>query len=223
LSTPCGIFTSSVADFAWRPEPWQAALRENVMAHRLDDAITPTRGGRIGYAKLGLGDPGFVRTLDSWFAGSANGGDAFRIAAPPTFAPLRLGEASFPNRVALAPASEGRSPHGIPGEAQAQRLLRAAEAGAGLVLTEPVAVAADGRNTDECPTIEGEEHAEAWPEVATGAKARGHGPEIQTGAANGAEMGVWNLLQQPQREANLALALDEYLRFGLEAAALFVN
>jgi len=47
--------------------------------------------------------------------------------------------------------------------------------------------------------------------------------EIRTGADNGAEMGVWNLLQQPQREANLALALDEYLRFGLEAAALFVN
>ncbi|MFZ2973485.1 MAG: hypothetical protein WA049_12665 [Ferribacterium limneticum] len=48
-------------------------------------------------------------------------------------------------------------------------------------------------------------------------------PEIRTGADNGAEMGVWNLLQQPQREANLALALDEYLRFGLEAAAIFVN
>ena len=36
-------------------------------------------------------------------------------------------------------------------------------------------------------------------------------------------MGVWNLLQQAQREANLALVLDEYLRFGLEATALFVN
>lgn len=47
--------------------------------------------------------------------------------------------------------------------------------------------------------------------------------EIRTGAGNGAEMGVWNLLQQPQREANLSLALDEYLRFGLEAAAIFVN
>jgi hypothetical protein len=48
-------------------------------------------------------------------------------------------------------------------------------------------------------------------------------PEIRNGADNGAEMGVWNLLQQPQRESNLALALDEYLRFGLEAAALYVN
>jgi hypothetical protein len=47
--------------------------------------------------------------------------------------------------------------------------------------------------------------------------------EIRLGAANGAEMGAWNLLMQPQREANLQQALDEYLRFGLAAAAIFVN
>jgi len=58
---------------------------------------------------------------------------------------------------------------------------------------------------------------------AYGQLTRATAPEIRTGADNGAEMGVWNLLQQPQREANLALALDEYLRFGLEAAAIFVN
>lgn len=58
---------------------------------------------------------------------------------------------------------------------------------------------------------------------AYGQLTRSTAPEIRTGADNGAEMGVWNLLQQPQREANLSLALDEYLRFGLEAAAIFVN
>lgn len=58
---------------------------------------------------------------------------------------------------------------------------------------------------------------------AYGQLTRSTAPEIRTGADNGAEIGVWYLLQQPQREANLALALDEYLRFGLEAAAIFVN
>jgi hypothetical protein len=58
---------------------------------------------------------------------------------------------------------------------------------------------------------------------AYGQLTRSTAPEIRTGADNGAEMGVWNLLQQPQREANLLLALDEYLRFGLEAAPIFVN
>ena len=30
-------------------------------------------------------------------------------------------------------------------------------------------------------------------------------------------MGAWHFLQAPQRMRNLRLALDEYLRFGLEA------
>jgi hypothetical protein len=44
--------------------------------------------------------------------------------------------------------------------------------------------------------------------------------EIATGADDGAEMGAFKFLQQPQRKANLRIALDEYLRFGLEAGTI---
>jgi hypothetical protein len=44
--------------------------------------------------------------------------------------------------------------------------------------------------------------------------------EITTGAENGAEMGAFNFLMQPQRRENLLTALDEYLRFGLEAGVI---
>jgi hypothetical protein len=47
--------------------------------------------------------------------------------------------------------------------------------------------------------------------------------EIKAGAEDGSEMGVFRLLQQPQREANLRIALDEYLRFGLEAGIFYVT
>lgn len=47
--------------------------------------------------------------------------------------------------------------------------------------------------------------------------------QIRTGAASGADMGAFEHLQQPQREANLRDALDEYLRLGLEAGLHFVN
>jgi hypothetical protein len=47
--------------------------------------------------------------------------------------------------------------------------------------------------------------------------------EIRTGAEDGSEMGVFSHLKQPQREANLRTALDEYLRFGLEAGSLFAS
>lgn len=47
--------------------------------------------------------------------------------------------------------------------------------------------------------------------------------QIRTGAESGAEMGAFEFLKQPQREANLRDALDEYLRFGLEAGLFFVT
>ena len=34
-------------------------------------------------------------------------------------------------------------------------------------------------------------------------------------------MGGWCFLEEPQREANLVTALDEYLRFGLQAGVFF--
>jgi hypothetical protein len=47
--------------------------------------------------------------------------------------------------------------------------------------------------------------------------------EIKTGAADGSEMGAFNFLKQPQREANLLSSLDEYLRFGLEAGIFYAS
>lgn len=46
-------------------------------------------------------------------------------------------------------------------------------------------------------------------------------PEIRTGAEDGSEMGPFNYLQQPQREAALRVSLEEYLRFGLELGIFY--
>ena len=48
-------------------------------------------------------------------------------------------------------------------------------------------------------------------------------PELRTGAEDGSEIGAFSSLKQPQREANLRLALDEYLRSGLDAGIFFVT
>ncbi|MEH1828439.1 MAG: hypothetical protein V7L22_24400 [Nostoc sp.] len=47
--------------------------------------------------------------------------------------------------------------------------------------------------------------------------------EIRQGADDEAEMGVFHDLFQPQREINLQVRLDEYLRFGLEAGIFYVT
>jgi hypothetical protein len=47
--------------------------------------------------------------------------------------------------------------------------------------------------------------------------------QIRTGASDESEMGVYHLLYQPQRAANLRERLDEYVRFGLEAGVIHAN
>ena len=46
---------------------------------------------------------------------------------------------------------------------------------------------------------------------------------IREGADDGGEMGVMHALFQPQRETNLRIRLDEYLRFGLHAGMFYVT
>jgi anthraniloyl-CoA monooxygenase len=84
-----------------------------------------TRSGRISHANLMLRDPEFVRVLDAWMAGGG------KVAPPPAFSPFSLGSLRLPNR--LAAEQDGT--------------------GAGLVISEFVAVSADGRITPETPTI----------------------------------------------------------------------
>jgi hypothetical protein len=47
--------------------------------------------------------------------------------------------------------------------------------------------------------------------------------EIQSGAENGAEMGVFNFLYQPQRVDGLSLTIAEYLPYGHEVGVFYVN
>ncbi len=45
--------------------------------------------------------------------------------------------------------------------------------------------------------------------------------ELRTGASDGAELGAYHWVKQPQREANLRLRLREHLRVGLEAGFFY--
>ncbi len=100
-----------------------------------------TRSRRITYVNLTQRDPELVRTVDSWFNAAATGSPdgAVRLSPPPMFAPLRIGELTIPNRVAMAAGPD---------------LEAAARMGAGLVITEFVSVTQDGRITPETPVID---------------------------------------------------------------------
>ena len=100
-----------------------------------------TRSRRITYVNLTQRDPELVRTVDSWFAAAAVGSPdgAVRLSPPPMFTPLRIGDLTIPNRVALAAGPD---------------LEAAARPGAGLVISEFVSVTEDGRITPETPVID---------------------------------------------------------------------
>ena len=100
-----------------------------------------TRSRRITYINLTQRDPELVRTVDSWFAAAATGSPdgAVRLSPPPMFAPFRIGALTIPNRVVVAAGPD---------------LETAARLGAGLVITDFVAVTDDGRITPETLVID---------------------------------------------------------------------
>ncbi len=133
-----------------------AAYFERVASHRDMAPIQfafnlLTRSGRISHANLIQRDPDLVRVLDSWCARGGAPQQA-RVAPPPAFSPLSLGGLGLSNRLvgALGPSE--------PPEC-------AAAAGMGLVLTEMVAVAGDGRITPDTPTMEREGDAWQWEPI----------------------------------------------------------
>ncbi len=65
--------------------------------------------------------------------------------------------------------------------------------------------------------------SQSYGEPAYAQLAVGCAAAIRTGGENGTEMGAFNSRRQPQRAANLASALAEYLRVGLEAGAFFAT
>jgi len=100
-----------------------------------------TRSRRITYINLTQRDPELVRTVDAWFAAAAQGSSdgALRLSPPPMFAPLRLGELTLPNRVAVTAEAD---------------LDAATRTGAGLIISEFVSITEDGRITPETPVFD---------------------------------------------------------------------
>jgi hypothetical protein len=79
--------------------------------------------------------------------------------------------------------------------------------------------------------VSNEKHPEAQPhftslrygDAAYGQLRRVTDGAIRMGADDASEMGVLHDLYQPQREDNLRIRLEEYLRFGLRAGIFYAT
>ncbi|MBS0465696.1 MAG: hypothetical protein JSS31_07670 [Proteobacteria bacterium] len=99
--------------------------------------------------------------------------------------------------------------------------LRAAALAAGL--PPPTAAAEDALRAEVEATVRPLFTARRYGDPALGQLDQRCAVQIRTGAESGAEMGAYEQLRQPQREANLRDALAEYLRLGLTAGVYFAN
>src|SRR5439155_25484026 len=121
-----------------------------------------TRSGRITHLSLELRDPRLVAAVDGWFANPGTG-DSPRVAPPPPLlAPLALRDRRLTNRVALSAPGGGVGREGPSGPPDAASFLAAAGLGAGLIVTDLVAVSPEGRITPGSAGLFRPEHAEAW-------------------------------------------------------------
>jgi anthraniloyl-CoA monooxygenase len=133
-----------------------------------------TRSGRITYDDLHLRDPRFGNMVDRWNAQQANAMLSAKegsqpenqvrsvVAPPPLFTPLSLRSVQLPNRVVFSPLCACSDQDGLPAKAYQQQLRSAASGGAGLVLTEPIAISAVGRISPESLGLYETKQVEAW-------------------------------------------------------------
>jgi anthraniloyl-CoA monooxygenase len=128
-----------------------------------------TRSGRISYANLTQRDPELVRRADAAFAGRGEGA----VAPPPAFVPMKVRSLELANRVVAPAESADDASEGTPSPAAEERLARVAGRGAALVLSESVAVSAEGRITPGSPGLYQDAHGEAWRRIAAAVRATG--------------------------------------------------
>jgi anthraniloyl-CoA monooxygenase len=122
-----------------------------------------TRGGTIDYLNLRLRDPYFVDAVDRWYARPDS--EQLVVAPPPMLTPFQLRGLRLQNRVVLSSISACGGIDGCPSEGLASQLDAMAQGGAGLVLTEVVAVEPEGRITPDCAGMYLPEHEEAWARI----------------------------------------------------------
>jgi anthraniloyl-CoA monooxygenase len=143
-----------------------------------------TRSGRITHLELEKRDPRFVAKVDSLFASSD---EQRAVAPPPMFAPIHLAGLDVPNRVTMS--------------------LVSGDSGAGLLLTEFVAVSEHGRIGLETPGLYTDEHQERWRRAVESAHAAGSKVAIRLGhsGARGATRLPEEGRDRPLREGAWAL------------------
>jgi anthraniloyl-CoA monooxygenase len=133
-----------------------------------------TRSGRVSYEDLRLRDPRFGALVDGWFdnwsvpPGSAHVRGRRNVAGvnpAPVFTALQVAGTIVPNHVALLPVVRFATPSGVPQHPFAWSTKPGPrDDGAGLLLTDPLAVSPEARTTSTSLGMYTDFQQEVWTE-----------------------------------------------------------
>ena len=166
-----------------------------------------TRSKRITYDNLAKRDPALVRAATERFA-ERHGGPRRQdgSAAPPAFAPFRIGKLELRNRIVVSPMCQYSCKDGVPDDWHLVHLGSRAVGGAGLVLAEMTNVSPEGRITPGCAGLWNDLQTAAWRRVVEFV----HGHSASRIGIQLAHAGRKGSVHRPfERDADEPLAHDE--------------
>ena len=120
-----------------------------------------TRSGKISYDELKIRDGSYTDNYDRWYAEHTDSTQQ-AVVTPPMFQSFSLKNLTLSNRAVFAPNPSSIGSTGDPSTKQVDRLADLGTEGAGLVITEPVAVSQRGRISPGTPGIYDDDHRDAW-------------------------------------------------------------
>jgi anthraniloyl-CoA monooxygenase len=128
-----------------------------------------TRSLRISHGNLRQRDPGYVASVDRWFATQAANQSGVNVrtepAPPPMFTPFRLRDLVLPNRIVVSPMCQYSAEDGMPDDWHLVHLGSRAMGGAGLVIAEMTDVSREARISPGCTGMYKPEHVKGWKRV----------------------------------------------------------
>jgi anthraniloyl-CoA monooxygenase len=171
-----------------------------------------TRSLRITHENLKRRDPGFVATVDRWFAAQAAnqsgrnvGSDNGAAPPPPMFTPFRLRELVLPNRVVVSPMCQYSAEDGLPSDWHLVHLGSRAIGGAGLVMTEMTDISRAARISPGCAGLYKPEHAAAWRRIVDFVHANSPakiGVQLAHAGRKGSTRLLWQGIDEPLEQGN---------------------
>ncbi|TNE41356.1 MAG: bifunctional salicylyl-CoA 5-hydroxylase/oxidoreductase [Sphingomonadales bacterium] len=122
-----------------------------------------TRSQRVSHENLRLRDPAWLAGVERWFwSGNADRDQPVQ----PLFTPFTLRGVTFPNRIVVPPMlTYSADADGKANDFHLVHYGARALGGAGLVMTEMLAVSAEGRPTPACPGLYDDMQIARWREI----------------------------------------------------------